>query len=49
MPRANELGTLVVEQAAAIERQRREIDALREQLRVFEKTGQIIRTSEVKG
>ncbi|MBR0841744.1 hypothetical protein JQ607_16220 [Bradyrhizobium liaoningense] len=47
--RANELGTLVAEQAATIERQRREIAALREQLRSFEDTGQIIRTAEVTG
>lgn len=47
--RANELGTLVAEQAATIERQRREIAALREQLRAFEDTGQIIRTAEVRG
>jgi hypothetical protein len=47
--RSNELGTLVAEQAAMIERQRREIGALREQIRAFEETGQIIRTGEVKG
>ncbi|MEY9416823.1 hypothetical protein ABIF69_003265 [Bradyrhizobium japonicum] len=47
--RANELGTLVAEQAATIETQRREIGTLREQLRAFEETGQIIRTGEVKG
>jgi len=47
--RANELATLVAEQAATIETQRREIGALREQLRAFEETGQIIRTGEVKG
>jgi uncharacterized coiled-coil protein SlyX len=47
--RANELGTMVAEQAATIERQRRQIDALREQLRAFEDTGQIIRTAQVTG
>jgi uncharacterized coiled-coil protein SlyX len=47
--RANELGALVAEQAATIERQRRQIAALREQLRAFEETGQIIRTAEVTG
>lgn len=47
--RANELGTLVAEQAATIERQRRQIAALREQIHAFEETGQIIRTAEVKG
>jgi uncharacterized coiled-coil protein SlyX len=47
--RANELGTLVAEQASTIERQRREIAGLREQLRAFEETGQIIRTAEVTG
>jgi uncharacterized coiled-coil protein SlyX len=47
--RSNELGTMVAEQAATIERQRRRIDALREQLRAFEDTGQIIRTAQVTG
>lgn len=45
--RANELATLVSEQAAIIERQRREIAGLREQLRAFDETGQIVRTAEI--
>lgn len=47
--RSGELSRMVAEQAAAIERQRREIAALREQLRIFHETGQMIRVAEVKG
>jgi uncharacterized coiled-coil protein SlyX len=46
--RSGEISRLVAEQASTIERQRREIEALREQLRAFAETGQIIRTAEVK-
>jgi uncharacterized coiled-coil protein SlyX len=45
--RSSELSKLVAEQAATIERQRSEIRSLREQLRAFEETGQIIRTRAV--
>jgi uncharacterized coiled-coil protein SlyX len=46
--RSNDLSKQVAEQAAVIERQRREIDGLREQLRMFEETGQILRTAAVR-
>ena len=45
--RSSELSKLVSEQASTIERQRGEIRSLREQLRAFEETGQIIRTSGI--
>lgn len=40
---SSDLGKLVAEQAATIEAQRREILSLREQLRIVEETGQIVR------
>jgi uncharacterized coiled-coil protein SlyX len=46
--RSSELSKLVAEQASTIERQRRTIEALREQLGAFEETGQIVRTGEVR-
>lgn len=46
--RSNDLSKLVAEQASVIEKQRREIDGLREQLRMFEETGQILRTAAVQ-
>jgi hypothetical protein len=46
--RSGELSRLVAEQASTIERQRRELESQREQLRAFAETGQIIRTAEVK-
>lgn len=41
--RTSDLGKLVAEQAATIEWQRRQILSLREQLRIVEETGQIVR------
>jgi hypothetical protein len=41
--RSSDLGQLVAEQAATIEWQRREIASLREQLRIVEETGQMVR------
>ncbi|MDO9294353.1 hypothetical protein [Bradyrhizobium sp.] len=46
--RSNDLSKLVAEQASVIERQRREIEGLREQLRMFEETGQVLRTAVVR-
>lgn len=46
--RANDVAKLVAEQAAMIEKQRRTIEALREQIRIFEETGQIVRTGPVR-
>ncbi|MET4479153.1 hypothetical protein [Bradyrhizobium sp. F1.13.3] len=46
--RSNDLEKLAAEQASVIERQRREIGALREQLRMFAETGQVVRTAELK-
>lgn len=45
--RSNELAKLVAEQASVIEKQRRTIDGLREQLRIFAETGQVLRTAPV--
>lgn len=46
--RSGELSKLVAEQAAVIERQRRTIESLREQLHMFEETGQTLRTRPVR-
>jgi uncharacterized coiled-coil protein SlyX len=46
--RSSELSKFVAEQASTIERQRRTIASLREQIRSFEETGQIVRTGEVR-
>jgi hypothetical protein len=46
--RSSELSKLVAEQASVIERQRRTIESLREQLRMFEETGQVLRTAPVR-
>lgn len=45
--RSGELSKLVAEQASVIERQRRTIESLREQMRMFEETGQTLRTRPV--
>lgn len=45
--RSSDLAQLVAEQAATIEWQRREIASLREQLKVVEETGQIVRFGPV--
>jgi hypothetical protein len=45
--RSSDLSKLVAEQVSVIEIQRRQIAGLREQLRVFEETGQVIRTAAV--
>ena len=45
--RNDDLSKAVAEQAATIESQRREIVALREQLRLLEQTGQVVRTGRV--
>jgi hypothetical protein len=46
--RANDVARLVAEQASVIEKQRRTIEALREQIRIFEETGQVIRTGPIR-
>lgn len=46
--RSGELSKLVAEQASVIERQRRTIESLREQMRMFEETGQTLRTRPVR-
>ncbi|WP_431201368.1 hypothetical protein ACQ86E_19555 [Bradyrhizobium betae] len=46
--RSNELAKTVAEQASVIEKQRRTIDGLREQIRIFEETGQVLRTAPVR-
>jgi hypothetical protein len=46
--RSGELSKLVAEQASVIEQQRRTIESLREQVRMFEETGQILRTKLVR-
>jgi uncharacterized coiled-coil protein SlyX len=46
--RSNELSKMVAEQASVIERQRRTMDSLREQIRLFEETGQVLRTATVR-
>lgn len=46
--RAGELAKQVAEQASVIEDQRRTIDSLREQVRIFEETGQVLRTGGVR-
>lgn len=46
--RSNELAKMVAEQASVIEKQRRTIDGLREQIRIFEETGQVLRTAPVR-
>ena len=45
--RNDDLSKAVAEQAATIESQRREIVSLREQLRLLEQTGQVVRTGRV--
>ena len=45
--RSGELSKTVAEQASVIEKQRRTIESLREQLRMFEETGQVLRTRPV--
>lgn len=45
--RSNELSKLVAEQASVIESQRRTIESMREQIRMFEETGQVLRTAPV--
>jgi len=46
--RSSEMSKLVAEQASVIEQQRRMIESLREQLRMFEETGQVLRTAPVR-
>lgn len=46
--RASEMSKLVAEQASVIEKQRRTIDGLREQIRIFEESGQVLRTAPVR-
>jgi len=46
--RSNELSKMVAEQASVIERQRRTIDSLREQISLFEETGQVLRIAAVR-
>lgn len=46
--RSNDLSKMVAEQASVIERQRRTIDSLREQISLFEETGQVLRTATVR-
>ncbi|MCP3476292.1 hypothetical protein NLM33_39425 [Bradyrhizobium sp. CCGUVB1N3] len=46
--RASEASKLAAEQAAVIEKQRRIIESLREQVRMFEETGQVLRTGVVR-
>ncbi|KQQ40878.1 hypothetical protein ASF58_07900 [Methylobacterium sp. Leaf125] len=46
--RGNELSKVVAEQAATIERQRREIRGYRAQLGLLEATGQLLRTEPLK-
>lgn len=46
--RSNEMSKLVAEQASVIEKQRRAIEGLREQVRMFEETGQVLRTAAVR-
>jgi hypothetical protein len=46
--RSNELSKMVAEQASVIERQRRTIDSLREQISLFEETGQVLRIPAVR-
>jgi hypothetical protein len=46
--RASETSKLAAEQASVIEKQRRTIESLREQLRMFEETGQVLRTKPVR-
>jgi hypothetical protein len=45
--RSSEMSKLLAEQASVIEKQRRTIEGLREQLRIFEETGQVLRTNQV--
>ncbi|MBR0688537.1 hypothetical protein JQ594_21605 [Bradyrhizobium manausense] len=45
--RSSEVSKLAAEQAAVIVKQRRTIESLREQLRMFEETGQVLRTGPV--
>jgi len=45
--RSSEMSKLVAEQASVIERQRRTIESLREQIRMFDETGQVLRTAAV--
>ncbi|HTI88648.1 MAG TPA: hypothetical protein VL966_18760 [Alphaproteobacteria bacterium] len=46
--RSSEVSKLAAEQAAVIERLRRENECLREQVRMFEQTGQVLRTAPVR-
>jgi hypothetical protein len=46
--RSSEMARLVAEQASVIEKQRRTIESLREQIRMFEETGQVLRTVSVR-
>jgi hypothetical protein len=46
--RSNDLSKMVAEQASVIELQRRTIDSLREQISLFEETGQVLRTATVR-
>jgi hypothetical protein len=46
--RSSEMSRLVAEQASVIEKQRRTIESLREQVRIFEETGQVLRTAPVR-
>jgi hypothetical protein len=46
--RSSEMSKLVAEQASVIEQQRRTIESLREQLRMFEEVGQVLRTAPVR-
>jgi hypothetical protein len=46
--RSSEMSKLAAEQASVIEKQRRIIESLREQVRMFEETGQVLRTKAVR-
>jgi hypothetical protein len=46
--RSSEMSKLVAEQASVIEKQRRTIEGLREQIRMFDETGQVLRTAPVR-
>jgi hypothetical protein len=46
--RSSEMSKLAAEQASVIEKQRRIIESLREQVRMFEETGQVLRTKAAR-
>lgn len=46
--RSSDLSKVVAEQASVIESQRRSLESMREQIRMFEETGQVLRTAPVR-